>query len=81
MENDVKLLIDRSATKDILEMFGADINEENIIIDKESGEPVPTKEGTPIFIEEFGGIQEGSKIFIRNDLSVIIKLVNEKVEK
>jgi len=73
-----KLLFTEKAIPLILEAYGKSINDDGIIIDTKTGEPVYTKTGELIPISNFGGIKKGSEIFLKDDLGTIINLVEEK---
>ncbi|MCK4730279.1 MAG: hypothetical protein KAT28_03085 [Candidatus Aenigmarchaeota archaeon] len=69
------ITFDKSVKKDILALLGKDINEDNLIVEKTDLEQkVLTFEGEEISLEEFGGIQKGSEVFIKNNLVSLIKL-------
>jgi len=72
MEN--KLLFTEKSLPIILEAFGKRINDDGIIIEAATGEPVITPEGEEIEAKKFGGIKKGSEIFIKDDLYSIINL-------
>lgn len=73
-----RLLFTGNALQFILKAFDKTINEEGIIIDSKTGEPIFTPEGETLSKEKFGGIKKGSEIFIKKDLLSVIKLAENK---
>jgi hypothetical protein len=73
-----RLLFTGNALPFILKAFGKSINEEGIIIDAATGEPILTPEGEVLTKDKFGGIKKGSEIFIKKDLLSVIKLAENK---
>ena len=70
----MQLLFDKSAKREILELFGKDIDNENYITEKNSSQRVLTFDGEEVSLEEFGGIQKGSEVFVKNNLVSLIRL-------
>lgn len=63
----------------ILKAFGKKIDQENgVIRDIETNEPIMTPEGEEITKSTFGGIKKGSTLFLKKDLLTAIKLVEHK---
>ncbi len=73
-----KLLFTEKSLPLILEAFGKSINEDGIIIETATGEPVLTPEGEEIEAKKFGGLKRGSEIFIKDDLFAIMNLTEGK---
>ncbi len=70
-----KINFDKNAKKEILDMLGKTVNNERIIVEKENpSQKVLTFDGEEISLEEFGGIQKGSEVFIKNNLVSLIRL-------
>ena len=70
----LKITFDKSIKKDILELLGKTTDNENLIIEKNNPEQkVLTFDGEEISLEDFGGIQAGSEVFIKNDLPSLMK--------
>ncbi len=75
MENKVLITFDGSMKREILDIFDKTVNVDNVIIEK--GNPhqkVLTFDGEELTLEEFGGIQKGSEVFIKNDLISLMRL-------
>lgn len=73
-----KLIFKENTLSLILETFGKGINEDGLIIEKATGEPVFTPEGDEIQACNFAGIKKGSEIFIKNDLLSLMNLADGK---
>ncbi|HEX7413831.1 MAG TPA: hypothetical protein VF411_07270 [Bacteroidia bacterium] len=76
--NKPKLLFTKRSLPLILEAFGKSINEDGLIIDTKTGEPVFTPENEEIEATEFGGLKKGSEKFIKSDLYSIMNLAEGK---
>ena len=63
----------------ILEAFGKGINEDGYLYELESKELLLTPDNEEILCSKFGGIKRGSEIFLKNDLSTIVKLVEGNI--
>ena len=77
-KNIPKLLFTDNSLPLILEAFGKSINEDGLIVDSETGDPILTPEHKEIEASEFMALRNGSEIFIKDDLFSIIKLVEDK---
>jgi hypothetical protein len=69
-----KILFNEQALPFILSIFDKSINEDGLIIDMNTGEPIQTPEGDFLTKESFGGIKRGSEIFLKDDLLAVMKL-------
>lgn len=73
-----ELTFDKSAKKDILELFGKTVDTEGFIVEKDKPEQrVLTPKGEEIRIEEWGGIIKGSEEFIKSDAFTLIELAKK----
>lgn len=71
----IEITFDKSVRNDILSLLNKTVNEEKLIVEKDKpAQKVLTFDGEEISIEEFGGIQKGSEVFIKNDLISLMKL-------
>jgi len=71
----ISLTFDSSLKKEILGFFDKEINDENIIVEKNNPQQqVLSVDGQEVKIEEFGGIRKGSEVFIKNDLVSLMRL-------
>lgn len=53
-----------------------EVNEEGFIIDSSSREEVLSPDGTPVNIEDFGLFENGSEVFIKNDIISLMEYSN-----
>lgn len=79
MADGIEMTFDESIKKEILSFLDKKVNDNNLIVEKEKpsqkviafdGEEVSQE----ISLEEFGGIQKGSEVFIKNDLISVMRL-------
>lgn len=73
-----KILFTKETMPFILETFGKSINDDGLIVEKNTGEPVLTPDGDHIEAANFAGMKKGSEIFIKDDLFSLMKLVEGK---
>lgn len=70
-----QILFDKSAKEEVLELLDKAIDTEKYIVEKDNPKQrVLTVDGEEISLEEFGGIQKGSEVFIKNNLVSLIRL-------
>ncbi|MFQ5621511.1 MAG: hypothetical protein ACE5FT_06750 [Candidatus Nanoarchaeia archaeon] len=72
---DPELTFDVSVKKEILAFLNKTVDEENMIVESENlKQRVLTFDGQEISLEEFGGVQIGSEVFIKDNIISLIKL-------
>ncbi len=75
MSNNIKITFDDSVKKDILEIFGKTINENDIIVEaNKPTQKVLTKDNEEITLKQFAGIKYGSEIFVKKDIVSLLDL-------
>ncbi len=75
----MKITFDESAKGDILDILGKKVKSDGTIVEKKSPyEPVLTFEGEHLTVEDFGGVQKGSEVFIKKDLVSLMRLTKRK---
>jgi len=72
MEKEI-ITFDSSVKKEILAIFDKDIDKEGYIIEKPSGDRVISPDGDEVKLEDFAGISKGSEVFIKSDITSLIK--------
>lgn len=72
MEKEI-ITFDGSLKKEILAIFDKDIDKEGYIIEKSSGDRIISPDGDEVKIEDFAGISKGSEVFIKSDITSLIK--------
>lgn len=73
-----RILFTQKGLPYILEIFGKSINEDGIIIETSTLEPIATPEGEELEAKRFGALKKGSEKFIKDDLYSIIQLSEGK---
>ena len=69
---------DDSAKKDMLKLFGKEVDEEGFIVEADNPEQrVLTPYGEEIQLEDWGGVRKGSETFIKKDVFSLIRLAKE----
>jgi hypothetical protein len=64
---------DKVTKKFILSLFNKSVDKEGYIIENSTGCRVLSSDGDEITVDDFGGITNGSEIYIRNN---IVSLIN-----
>jgi len=73
-----KIFFDNSAKAFILELLDKEVNEEGAVVEKGNPEQkVITSDGNELFFEDFGGIKNGSEIFIEDNTVSLFRLSKE----
>ena len=77
--NKCQITFDKSAKKDVLELLGKNVDSEGFIVEKDNPQQkVLTFDGQEITVDEFGGIQKGSEVFIKDDLVSLMEFLKKK---
>ena len=78
-QNKIKLTFDESVKNEVLGFIGKDVDSDGFIVEKDNPKQrVLTVDNEEITLEEFGGYQRGSEVFIKNDLISLMRLSKEK---
>jgi len=69
---------DDSTKKDILKLFGKEVDEEGFIVETDNPEnKVLTPYGEEIQFVDWGGVRNGSEAFVKKDVFSLIRLAKE----
>lgn len=77
MRGEVTVSFDDSSKDMILDAIGLKKDKEFLINDK--GNPIKNYKGEKIKHSEFGGVLQGSKIFIKNDVDDVLEYVYNQI--
>ena len=70
-----QITFDKKAKKEVLELLDKTVDEDGMIVEKDNPKQrVLTFDGEEISLQELGGVQKGSEVFIRNNLVSLIRL-------
>lgn len=83
MENtksELRIVFDKSATNFILDLFNKTVNEDKEIVEKDRPDVkvLSFPEGVPLLEKDFGGIQKGSELFIKDNFVSLMKLEKKR---
>lgn len=71
----IKIVFDKAAKKEVLSLLNKVENANGLIVEKDKpSQSVLTFEGEEINVDQFGGVQKGSEVFIKNNLVSLIRL-------
>lgn len=70
-----KITFDESAKLDILEFLNKTVKDGLIVEKNTPSQKVLTFDNQEITLDEFGGVQKGSEVFIKNDLISVMKFL------
>lgn len=72
---DIKLTFSKEARRDVLELLDKSVDEDGFIVESDNPEQrVPTFDGEELCLKEFGGVESGSEVFIKNNLVSLMKI-------
>lgn len=70
-----RLIFTKSVKEDILDLLDKKVDDEGMIVEKDDPEQrVLTFEGQEISVDEFGGVQKGSEVFISDNIVSLMRL-------
>ena len=70
-----QITFDKKAKKEVLELLDKTVDEDGMIVEKDNPKQrVLTFDGEEISFEEFGGVQKGSEVFIKDNLVSLFRL-------
>ena len=70
----ITITFDNNYKKDILaKVLNKEINDEDVLTDKTTGEVVLNAEGETMGIEDFGLFENGSEIFVKKDIASLME--------
>jgi len=73
-----KLTFDEKAKKDILNLYGKTLDDEDYLVEKENlKQRVLTPKGEEIHFEEWGGIMKGSEVFVKSDAFSLLEIAKK----
>jgi len=71
----MKITFDKAIKKDILLLLDKVVNEDDSVVEKNNpNQKVLAFDGQELTLEEFGGVQKGSEVFIKQDLVSLMRL-------
>lgn len=72
----LQMVFDSSVKREILELFDKGVNEYGMIIEKDRpDEVVRSIDGIELSLREFGGVINGSELFVNSNIASMMKLV------
>jgi hypothetical protein len=66
------ITFDKSLKKDILSVFGKEVDGEGFVIEADTKQRVLSPDGEEVAMKEFAGVSKGSEVFIKSDLFSLI---------
>jgi len=70
-----QILFEENAKKEILALLDKTLDADNMIVEKDNPlQKVLTFDGEEISLNELGGVQKGSEVFIKNNLVSLFRL-------
>ena len=69
------ITFDEAVKKEILDILNKSVDKDDLIVEKDNpNQRVLTFDGEEITLDEFGGVQRGSEVFIKNDIISLMRL-------
>ncbi len=80
VKSESRIVFDKSATSFILDLFNKAVNEDKEIVEKDHPDVkvLSFPEGVPLLEKDFGGIQKGSELFIKDNFASLMKLAKRR---
>lgn len=75
-----EIVIEEERLDYVLESFGYEIGEDDIIINAETQEPVPSTSGEPIRKDQLGMLGHGSVKLVKDDISELTSFLRGREE-
>lgn len=75
MKKQYKFIFHNDYSRDIALVFGNKLDSENYLIDSE-GNRVLTRDKQEINIKEFAGVAQGSRIYLKSDITSLIEYID-----
>jgi len=72
-----KITFNKSVRDFILAAFEKSVDNQGYIIEKKSKQRVIAPDGLDVQIDEFGGVRNGSLVFIKSDLPSLVQLCDD----
>lgn len=70
-----QIVFDKAAKIPILDLLDKKVGAEGVIVERDNpSQKVLTFDGEEITLDEFGGVQKGSEVFIKDNLVSLLKL-------
>lgn len=70
-----QLLFDKNAKTEVLSLLNKDVDNDGYIVEKTNPvQKVLTFDGEEIMLKDFGGLEKGSELFIKDNLVSLLKL-------
>lgn len=76
-----KITFDSKTRDFVLDTFNKKCDKEGYLVDKDTNERVLTPDGIEIKTDKFAGVTRGSEIYIKDDLSSLVKLSKSLQDK
>ena len=67
--------IERDALETVLAQFDKTIDDQGLIVEDKSGDPVLTPRGEEVAVDDFAGIADGSEIFVDDNFVSLVDYV------
>lgn len=69
------ITFDKNVKREVLDILNKSVDKDDLIVEKDNPtQRVLTFDGEDITLEEFGGVQRGSEVFIKNDIISLMRL-------
>lgn len=78
MSENCMITFDKTSKRDVLSFLNKTLDNDGFIVEKDNPEQkVLAFDGQEISLDEFGGVQKGSEVFIKNNLVSLMRLSKE----
>lgn len=74
----MEMTFESEATEHVLASVGASVDEQNYIIDEETGERITNPDGEEIKVDNLAIIEQGSTIFVDDNFDSLVKHIERQ---
>ena len=75
----LQMVFDSSVKREILELFDKEVNEYGMVVEKgRPDEVVRGIDGVELSLREFGGVINGSELFLNSNVASLMKLAKKR---
>jgi hypothetical protein len=74
----IEITFGKSAVEPVLDEFDKTVDDDGLVVEQDTGNPVLTQSGNELRVENVGGIANGSEIYIENNFVSILEYVESR---
>lgn len=72
------VIFHKELATNILKAFGKAVDENDYLVEIDTGQKVLSPEGEEILLKEFAGVAKGSEIYLKSDITSLINFLEKR---